>query len=61
MATILSEILDRKREIVARLRAEPAARDFHDRALATRAKATPHPLLRALESDCGASQDHRRI
>ena len=42
MATILSEILDRKREVVARLRADPAAQDFRDRALATRANATPH-------------------
>ena len=49
MATILSEILDRKREVVARLRADPAARDFRDRGLAIRAKATPHLLLRALE------------
>ena len=48
MATILSEILDRKREVVARLRADPAARDFRDRALAIRANATPHRLLRAL-------------
>ena len=49
MATILSEILDRKREVVARLRADPAAQDFRDRALAIRANATPHLLLRALE------------
>jgi indole-3-glycerol phosphate synthase len=48
MATILSEILDRKREIVARLRADPAVQDFRDRALAIRANATPHLLLRAL-------------
>ena len=61
MATILSEILDRKREVVARLRADPAARDFRDRALAIRANATPHLLLRALESDSVRSQDHRRI
>ena len=53
MATILSEILDRKREVVARLRADRAARDFRDRGLATRANATPHPLLRALESNSG--------
>ena len=49
MATILSEILDRKREVVARLRADRAAQDFRDRALAIRANATPHRLLRALE------------
>jgi indole-3-glycerol phosphate synthase len=51
MAGILSEILDRKRETVARLRADAASRDLRDRALATRAKATPHPLLRAFESN----------
>jgi indole-3-glycerol phosphate synthase len=48
MGTILSEILDRKRETVARLRADPAAHDFRDRALAIRANATPHRLLQAL-------------
>jgi indole-3-glycerol phosphate synthase/phosphoribosylanthranilate isomerase len=53
MATILSEILDRKREVVARLRADPASRDFRDRGLAIRANATPHRLLRALESNSG--------
>src|SRR6266567_1672637 len=53
MATILSEILDRKREVVARLRADRTARDFHDRAMAIRANATPHLLLRALESNSG--------
>src|SRR5947208_6390500 len=53
MATILSEILDRKREVVARLRADRAARDFRDRALAIRANAKPHLLLRALESNSG--------
>ena len=53
MATILSEILERKREVVARLRADPASQDFRDRALAIRAKATPHLLLRALESNSG--------
>jgi len=53
MATILSEILDRKREVIARLRADRAARDFRDRGLAIRANATPHLLLRALESNSG--------
>ena len=72
MATILSEILDRKREVVARLRADPAAQDFRDRALAIRANATPHRLLQALvgtprcERPVGAArrrylEDHRRI
>ena len=51
MAGILSEILDRKREVVARLRTDAASRDLRDRASATRAKATQHPLLRALESN----------
>lgn len=51
MAGILSEILDRKREVIARLRTDAASRDLRDRASATRAKATPHPLLRALESN----------
>jgi indole-3-glycerol phosphate synthase len=50
-ATILSGILDRKREVVAQLRASQASTDFRDRALAVRANATPHPLLRALESN----------
>jgi indole-3-glycerol phosphate synthase len=53
MATILSEILGRKREVVARLRADRASRDFRDRALVIRASAKPHPLLRALESNSG--------
>jgi indole-3-glycerol phosphate synthase len=51
MITILSEILDRKREVVARLKADAGTRDFCDRASATRAKATPHRLLRALQSN----------
>jgi indole-3-glycerol phosphate synthase len=53
MTTILSEILDRKREVVARLRGDSAARDFRERALASRANATPHRLLGALESNSG--------
>jgi indole-3-glycerol phosphate synthase / phosphoribosylanthranilate isomerase len=51
MTTVLSEILDRKREVVARLRADAGTRDLRDRASATRAKATPHRLLRALQSN----------
>jgi indole-3-glycerol phosphate synthase/phosphoribosylanthranilate isomerase len=51
MANILSEIVDRKREVVARLRADRAAGDFRDRGLAIRANATPHALLRALEAN----------
>ena len=53
MASILSEILDRKREVVARLRADPASQDFRERGLAIRANATPHLLLRVLESNSG--------
>ncbi|HET7288404.1 MAG TPA: indole-3-glycerol phosphate synthase TrpC, partial [Pyrinomonadaceae bacterium] len=48
MATILSEILDRKREVVARLRADPATRDLQDRAVAIRANSTAHRFLQAL-------------
>jgi indole-3-glycerol phosphate synthase len=51
MTTILSQILDRKREVVARLRADPASRDFRDRALAIRPAAIPHRLLQALQSN----------
>ena len=48
MADILSEIVDRKREVVGRLRGDPATRDFRGRALTIRANATPHRLLEAL-------------
>jgi len=51
MTTILSEILDRKREVVTRLRTDAGTRDLRDRVSATRAKATPHRLLRALQSN----------
>jgi len=51
MATIFSEILDKKREIVARLQADRTSRDFRDHALALRANARPHRLLSALESN----------
>ena len=51
MASILSEILDRKRELVARLRADAASQGVRDRARVMRAKATSHRLLRALESN----------
>src|SRR6476646_312926 len=53
MTSILSEILGRKGEVIARLRSDRASRDFRDRALAIRANATPHRLLRALESNSG--------
>ena len=51
MANILSEIVGRKREAIARLRADPASRDFRKHALVTRANTAPHRLLRALESN----------
>jgi indole-3-glycerol phosphate synthase/phosphoribosylanthranilate isomerase len=50
MTNILSEILDRKRRVVARLRADPASREFRRRALTIRAGAAPHRLLQELES-----------
>jgi indole-3-glycerol phosphate synthase len=53
MTGILSEILNRKRDSVARLRADGDTQDFRDRALATRANATPHSLLRALAANSG--------
>ena len=48
---ILSEILDRKRQVVARLRVDHASRDFRERALAVRVDAVPHRLLQQLESN----------
>ncbi len=51
MTNILSEIIDRKRQVVARLRADRASQDFRQRALDIRKNAPPHRLLQALESD----------
>ena len=51
MTNILSEIIDRKRQVVARLRADRASRDFRQRALDIRKNASAHRLLQALESD----------
>jgi indole-3-glycerol phosphate synthase len=48
---IFSQIVDRKRQAVAQLRADPASRDFRERALEIRVRADPHRLLRALDSD----------
>jgi indole-3-glycerol phosphate synthase len=48
---IFSEILDRKRKDIAQLRANPASRDFGERALEIRKNAQPHRFLRALQSD----------
>ena len=63
MVNILSEIVDRKREIVAQLRADRAVQDFRDRALAMRANATPHRLLRALAGTprCGVQSAQRAV
>ena len=51
MTDIFSEIIDRKREAVARLRVDHGPEHFRARALAVRAKAVPHRLLQALASD----------
>src|SRR5262249_60370066 len=61
MANILSEIVDRKRAVVARLRADPATRNFRDRALAIRANANPYALSRALVGTprCGVRSAQR--
>ena len=48
---IFSQILDRKRKAVGQLRGDPSSRNFRERALAVRANANPHRLLRALESN----------
>jgi indole-3-glycerol phosphate synthase len=54
MTNILSEIIDTKRQVVARLRVDPNLRDVRERALALRANAAPHRSQRALESDLPA-------
>jgi len=51
MTNILSEIIDSKREVVARLRADPASQHFRKRALAIRRDATPHRFVQTLESE----------
>jgi indole-3-glycerol phosphate synthase/phosphoribosylanthranilate isomerase len=51
MANILSEIIDRKRQVITQLRSDCGSRDFRDRALAIQANAAPHRLLKALESN----------
>jgi indole-3-glycerol phosphate synthase len=51
ITNIFSEIIDRKRQAVVRLRADPSTGDFRERALETRANAVPHRLLQALELD----------
>ena len=53
MTNILSDIIETKRQVVARLRVDPNLRDVHERALALRANAVPHRLRRALEANSG--------
>jgi indole-3-glycerol phosphate synthase len=48
---IFSQILDRKRKIVAQLRADPSSQNFRERALKVRKNAEPNRLLRALKLD----------
>lgn len=48
---IFSQILDRKREAAAQLRADPFSRELRERALEVRKSAEAHRLLRALESN----------
>jgi indole-3-glycerol phosphate synthase len=48
---IFSQILDRKRKTVAKLRADPSSYDFRERAVEIRKKADPYRLRRALESN----------
>jgi indole-3-glycerol phosphate synthase len=48
---IFFQILDRKRDAVAQLRADPGSSDFRERALETRKNAEPHRLRRVLESN----------
>ncbi len=47
----LSEILAKKRQVVARLQSDSFARGFRERALEIPRNAAPHRLLRALEAD----------
>ena len=49
MTNILTEILNRKRHVVSKLRGDRASRDFRERALGVRANAAPHRLRRELE------------
>ena len=48
--SIFSQILDRKRNAVAQLRADPSSRDFRERALEIRKNANPHRLLASAEA-----------
>jgi indole-3-glycerol phosphate synthase len=48
---IFSQILDRKRQVMARLRADPSSWNLRERALEIRKNANPHRLSKALEPD----------
>jgi indole-3-glycerol phosphate synthase len=48
---IFSQILDRKRDAIAQLRADPSSRGFRERAMKVRRNAEPNRLLRALTSN----------
>ncbi len=48
---IFAQILDRKRKIVAQLRADPSSQNFRERALKIRKNAQPNRLLRELTTD----------
>ena len=50
-ANILSEILERQRRIVARVRTDRTFRHCRERALAVRTHTSPHRLVRALDSN----------
>lgn len=53
MTSILSQIIERKRQAVLRLRTDPASGNFRAQALAIRTKAVPHRLLHILASESG--------
>src|SRR3954471_23701098 len=53
MTNVLSEIIDSKRKVVARLRADRGSRDFRPRALEIRANAALHRLLQVLMAEQG--------
>jgi indole-3-glycerol phosphate synthase len=61
MTNILSEIIDRKRQIVTRLQGDCRSRDFRERALAIRANAAPHRLSGTLVGTprCGVQSAQR--
>ena len=61
MANILSEIVDRKREAVAQLRADPASRDFRDRALAITGKCGAASIVASARVEPRSGQNYRGI